>query len=115
VEADHLQSALVVASGNTPSHATAIEIFTPDTSQWYKADALPTVYCDTLLVAIGNTCGGFNGSSLNHAFYASIDDLLGNAVPANQTTCSNLICSSKTKSVNILSVRIKLMKEAQKY
>ena len=84
-----LHSALIVASGNIPSYSTAVEIFKSDTSQWYRADPLPSACCDTSLVAIGNTCyalGGFNGSSLNHAFYASIDDIFGNAVPANQTT-----------------------------
>ena len=43
------------------------------------------------LVAIDNTCyalGGWNGSHLNQALYASVDDLLGNSVPANQTTHS---------------------------
>ena len=52
------------------------------------------------LVAIGNTCyalGGYGGSHryLNQALYASVDDLLGNAVPANQTTHSG---SSDTQS-----------------
>ena len=45
------------------------------------------------LVVIGNTCyalGGDNayGSYFNQALHASVDDLLGNAVPANQTTHS---------------------------
>ena len=50
------------------------------------------------VVAIGNTCyalGGYKGSYLNQALYASVDDLLGNAVPANQTTHSG---SSDTQS-----------------
>ena len=41
------------------------------------------------LIAIGNTCyaiGGFRfPSKLNRVLYASVDDLLCNAVPANQT------------------------------
>ena len=87
-----LQSALVVAGGNTPSHATTVEIFKPDISRWYKADPLPITCCNLSLVGIDNTCyalGGYNGSDLNQALYASVDDLLGNAVPANQTTHSS--------------------------
>ena len=95
-----LQSALVVAGGNTPSHTTTVEIFKSDTSRWYKADPLPITCCNLSLVGIGNTyyaLGGFDGSSnLNQALYVSVDDLLGNAVPANQTTHSG---SSDTQSV----------------
>ena len=95
-----LQSALVVAGGDKqPSLYTAtVEIFKPDTSQWYRTDPLPKACYDVSLVAIGNTCyalGGYNDSFLNQALYASIDDLLHNAVPASQTTCSR---SSDTQS-----------------
>ena len=93
------QSALVVAGGLTESHFTAVEIFKPDTSQWYRTDPLPTACCNISLVAIGNTCyalGGYgSGSHLNQALYASVDDLLGNAVPANKITHSG---SSDTQS-----------------
>ena len=98
-----LQSALIVAGGATSTHSLrdAVDIFKPDTSQWYRTDPLPTA-CQGIsisLVAIGNTCyalGGFDGSSyLNQVLYASVDDLLGNAVPANQTTHSD---SSDTQS-----------------
>ena len=86
-----LQSALVVAGGIRLSHISAVEVFRPDTSQWCKTDSLP-VGCGFIpLVAIGNTCyalGGYNGSYLNQALYALVDDLLSNAVPANQTTHS---------------------------
>ena len=91
-----LQSALVVADGS--SYTAAVEIFQPDTSQWYRTDPLPTACQDILLVAIGNTCyalGGYNVSHLNQALHASVDDLLRNAVPANQTTHSG---SSDTQS-----------------
>ena len=100
-----LQSALVVAGGSsytlsyTLSHTDAVEIFKPDTSQWYRTDPLRTACQDILLVAIGNTCyalGGYNyPSHLNQALYASVGDLLRNAVPANQTTHSG---SSDTQS-----------------
>ena len=76
----------------------AVEIFKPDTSQWYRTDPLPTACGDVSLVAIGNTCyalGGWNGSQLNQALYASVIDLLLNAVPANQTIDSG---SSDTQS-----------------
>ena len=90
-----LQSALVVAGGATSSssspYTAAVEIFKPETSQWYRTNQLPTACCHISLVAIGNTCyalGGYNGSCLNQALYASVDDLLCNAVSANQTTRS---------------------------
>ena len=94
-----LQSALVVAGGVIVTrHTNAVEIFKPDTSQWYRADPLPIACQHISLAAIGNTChalGGNDGSHLNQALYASVDDLLGNAVPANQTTHSG---SSDTQS-----------------
>ena len=89
-----LQSALIVAGGDTPSSAyynyvDLVEIFKLDTSQWYQTDPLPMACYDMSLVAIGNTCfalGGYNYPLfLNQALYASVDDLLGNVVPANQT------------------------------
>ena len=95
------QSALVVAGGSTGvlMHTTAVEIFKPDTSQWYRTDPLPTACEDLSLVAIGNTCYALGGYDyplhINEAFYASVGDLLGNAVPANQTTHSG---SSDTQS-----------------
>ena len=86
-----LQSALVVAGGRIPSSYTAaVEIFKSDTLQWYRTDPLPLACEDISLVAIGNTCyvlGGFKSpSQLNQAFFASVDDFLRNAVPANQIT-----------------------------
>ena len=93
-----LQSALVVAGGYTSTFSNAADVFKPDTSQWYRTDPLPTACCNLSLVAIGNTCnalGGYNSSDLNQALYASVDDLLGNVVPANQTTHSG---SSDTES-----------------
>ena len=98
-----LQSALVVAGGvisltTLTTFTAAVEIFKQDTSQWYRTDPLPTACRDISLVTIGNTCyalGGYNRSYLNQTLYASVDDLLGNAVPANQTTHSG---SSDTQS-----------------
>ena len=97
-----LQSTLVVAGGVLlPSlYTAAVEIFKPDTSQWYRTDPLPIACGHISLVAIGNTCyvlGGYKYlSRLNQALYASVGDLLRNAVPANQTTHSD---SSDTQSV----------------
>ena len=95
-----LQSALVVAGGHKGflEYTSAVEIFKPDTSQWYRTNYIPIACQNMSLVAIGNTCyalGGYNGSYLNQALYASVDDLLRNAVPANQTTHSG---SSDTQS-----------------
>ena len=69
-------------------YTDAVEIFKADTSQWYRTDPLPTACSHLSLVVIGNTCyalGGYNGQYLNQVLYASVDDLLHNAVPANQT------------------------------
>ena len=95
-----LQSALIVAGGDTsPSCTAAVEIFKPDTSQWYRTDPLPTHRRDISLVAIGNTCYALGGHNyplnFNQVRYASVDDLLGTAVPANQTTHNG---SSDTQS-----------------
>ena len=98
-----LQSALVVVGGSTSFrlYTDAVEVFRPDTSQWYSTDPLPTACRDISLIinCIGNTCyaiGGFKyPSRLNQALYASVDDLLHNATPANQTTHSG---SSDTQS-----------------
>ena len=89
-----LQSALVVAGGFVTSlllYTATVEIFKLDTSQWYRTNPLrlPTSCFNISLVAIGNTCyalGGYNDLYLNQALYASVDDLLGNAVPVNQIT-----------------------------
>ena len=90
-----LQSALVVAGGVTPISVectAAVEIFKADTSQWYRTDQLPTACQDISPVVIGNTCYALGGYDwplrLNQALYASVDDLLRNAVPVNQTTHS---------------------------
>ena len=46
-----LQSALIVAGGDTSSgYSNAVEIFKPDTSQWYRSDPLPKACCDISLV-----------------------------------------------------------------
>ena len=87
-----LQSVLVVAGGFTSifEYTDAVEIFKADASQWYRTDPLPIACTQMSLVAFGNTCyvlGGFKRPShLNQALYASVDDLLNNAIPANQTT-----------------------------
>ena len=87
-----LPSVLIVAGGyNLSTNATyrnTVEIFKSDTSQWYRTDPLPTACLGMSLVTTGNTCyalgGYFEGSHLNQALHASIDDLLHNAVPASQ-------------------------------
>ena len=97
-----LQSALVVAGGFTTSssYIAAVEIFKPDTSQWYRTDPLPTPCRDISLVAIRNTCyalGGFlGGSYLNQALQASVRDLLGNAIPAKQLQTTSLLRRDST-------------------
>ena len=95
-----------MAGGETSTiiYTSAVEIFKPDTSQWYSGtDSLPVDSYLISLVAIGNTCYSLGGckhegseqSYLSQVLYASVDDLLCNAVPANQTTYSG---SSDTQS-----------------
>ena len=96
-----LQSALVVAGGRNPTvYTDAVEIFKAETSQWYRTDPLPTACRHISLVIIRDTCyalGGFKRlSHLNQALYVSVDDLLHNAVPANQTPHSG--SSANTQS-----------------
>ena len=89
-----LQSALVVAGGATSftEYTDAVEIYKADTSQWYRTDRLPTACHNISPVVIGNTCYALGGHRdllwLNQVLHASVDDLLCNAVPANQTTHS---------------------------
>ena len=87
-----------------------VEVLKSDTLQWYSADPLP-IPCQIIsLKNIDSTCYALGGyrileegggptkiSYFNQALYASVDDLvlLGNAVPANQTTHSG---SSDTQS-----------------
>ena len=102
-----IQSALVVAGGETsPGETTnAVEIYKADTSQWYKANRLPRACQDISLVAIGNTCyalGGYNGLlEVNQAIYASVDDILSNAIPANQTAHSSSIADTQSAWKNL--------------
>ena len=100
-----LPSVLIVAGGHTESnwiYAPAVEIFKPDVSQWYTTDPLPTPCTNVSLTSVGNICytlGGFSSPwHLNHALYASVDDLLLNAVPANQTTHRDTQSAWKTLS-----------------
>ena len=89
-----LQSALIVAGGYKPpcsTYTNTVEIFKPDTSQWYTTDPLPTACRDISLVAIGNVCYALGGyeiqvANLNQALYATVDNLIRNAVPANHST-----------------------------
>ena len=95
-----LQSALVVAGGKIllSDYAAVVEIFKPDSSQWYKTDPLPTACRRISLVATDNKCyalGGFDGSWFDSAFYTAVDDLLIRSVPANQTTRSSRISDTR--------------------
>ena len=97
-----LQSALVVAGGYTlpDDFASAVEIFKPDKSQWYRTDPLPVDCYDVSLATTGNTCymlGGYKEpTNLNQALFASVDDLLRNAVPVDQYTHSDTQSAWKT-------------------
>ena len=89
-----LKSILIVAGGLTYYHETcSVEIFKSDVSQWYRTDPLLAQCRNMSMVTIGNTCyilGGYKGQAyLNQALCASVEDLLHNAVPANQTIQSD--------------------------
>ena len=98
-----LQSAMIVIGGYSAKgdsrDINAVEIFNTCTLQWYKTNPLPTVCREVSLVTIDDTCYAVGGYRfpfrLNQALCASINDLLGNAIPANQTTNSG---SSSTHS-----------------
>ena len=89
-----IQSAMIVVGGYLSKGDTnVVEIFDSNTLQWYKTCPLPAVCREVSLVTIVDTCYAVGGYRfpfrLNQALYASVDDLLGNAVPANQTTHSD--------------------------
>lgn len=79
----NLQSAIATIGGRTSDGDTDIvEIFRPETFQWYQANSIPTACCAISVVCTGNTCyaiGGYSDPSrLNQALHASVDDLLCN-------------------------------------
>jgi hypothetical protein len=90
-----LQSALVVAGGYTQSTCCTgtVEIFKSETGQWYTTDPLPAECTAISIIAIDNTCYVLGAlecpSYLNQTYFASLDDLLLNAVPASQTRHSH--------------------------
>ena len=88
---------LVAAGGDVSGEEShiirtdAVEIFKADTSLWCKTDPLPTPCYDVSLTIIGDVCYALGGvgeayTCLNQAHYASIADLLQNAVPARQSS-----------------------------
>lgn len=99
-----LQSALVVAGGYTQSKSCAgtVEIFKSETGQWYTTDPLPAECTAISIVAIDNICyilGALECTSyLNQTYYASLDDLLLNAIPVSQTRHSH---SDETKHQSV--------------
>ena len=91
-----LQAIMIVVGGLTrgelgkEKELNAVEIFNSSLSQWYRTNPLPRPCSEVSLVAINDTCyvlGGYHyPHRLNQAHYISVDTLLRNAVPANQTT-----------------------------
>ena len=97
-----VKQALVAAGGVIgDEESNAIEVFMLDTSQWYSTDHLPKPCGRISLVVEGNTCytlgGHNNGDHLNKVHYASVDDLLSNAVPVGQQSQGRQITSSTWK------------------
>ena len=88
-----LQEMLIVAGGYSSDgdHST-VEIFNYNSLQWYTTNPMPVASREVSLVAIDDVCYAVGGYKfpfrLNQALSTSVDDLLHNAVPANQTTHS---------------------------
>ena len=106
------KSALIVAGGAVVTKKTTffgrisytyteldvVEIFKPDTPQWYKMNPLPRPCYDLSLTSIGNTCYALGGSicwpemgpehelHFGQALYASIDDLCNHVIPVGEST-----------------------------
>ena len=94
-----VQLRLIVAGGlielYDDEYTDVVEIFQADTSQWYTTDPLPRIYSYLSTVAIDETCyvlGDSDGKQSDleditrpKVLYASVDDLISNAVPAKQT------------------------------
>ena len=81
----NIDAALIVAGGVIGDEASnAVEIFKPDTSQWYTTESLPKPCGRISLVADDSMCYalGINDDHHNGARYASFNDLLGTALPA---------------------------------
>ena len=95
----NIPSALIVAGGYTAesSHTDIIEVYQSEFFMWYRTEPLPLKCSSMAIVAIDDTCfvlGGLKSSLiLNQVFCASIDDLLCNAVPANETSSSISSCT----------------------
>lgn len=86
-----LKDLMIVAGGySSRVDVNIVEIFNFSTMQWYKTSPLPTACREISMVSVGNTCYAVGGYRfpfrLNQALCASISDLIGNVVPANQIT-----------------------------
>ena len=94
-----LPSALIVAGGyiDQSSQTDVIEVFRSELSTWYRIEPLQLKCSSMAIIAIDDVCyvlGGLKStSSLNQVFYASIDDLLCSAVPANEISSSASLSS----------------------
>lgn len=87
-----LDSALIVAAGYSSSETSldCVEIFKSETSKWYTTTALPSPCYSMQLVLHQGNCYVIGGRNIfmgmDEAYCASVDDLLGNIMPAGQTT-----------------------------
>ena len=100
-----LQSALVVMGGQgmaapSDAHTTLVEIFKPDTSQWYRTCGPPKdqTALALQLIAIGDKCYTLGGSDLDQIFFASVNDLLRFAVPAAANQITHIASHRDNKS-----------------
>ena len=94
-----LQSALVVAGGEIEdmTYTEAVEVLRvgerPDVLQWCKTDPLPVACSKISMVITDDKCYAIGGhkvpSYLNHALFASVENLLSNAMPVDQTNSTS--------------------------
>ncbi len=77
-------------NNDTYTHTAAVEVFSSKTSQWYKAELLPTALSNASYTIINDTCyliGGYNALGLsNQAFCASLPSLIQRATDPQSST-----------------------------
>ena len=117
------QTALLVAGGLTGGElgkereTDAVEIFNFSMSQWYSTSPLPRPCIDVSLASIGDACyvlGGYQYPfRLNQALYASVSDLLRNAMPAHHH--HNPMHRTRTSSIDVAHSVWKILPDTPTY
>ena len=88
-----LHTALIVAGGQisslaeSSSYTDSVEIFKHADRKWYRTNPLPVRLFNMSMTVLQDTCyiaGGFRNRPLRQVYYAALQDLLENLVPAEQ-------------------------------